>query len=113
MDLSFEPLEELVIDVNGKHNDLPRLWSSFRIPRLIDKPQNPIIGNLENKRKPLLSAPLELVTIPHVPAEEDSEEPDIDIWTRLILDPDLGEYKVNSDLHLDMEPQLTAARIGS
>ena len=43
-------LDELDKDASIKLQRLPHLLSPFKIPKLVDKPQNPIIGMLESQR---------------------------------------------------------------
>lgn len=100
MDPVFCPLKELEIDGRLQYVKLPRMWSPFSIPKLADKPQNPIITMLESKRKPQhpIRPPAKIGISAEKSFTQEETEPALSIWERLILDPDLGEYQVRTNL---------------
>lgn len=98
MDLPFEPLEELENATKEPQLKFPRFWKLLSIPRLVDKPQNPILATIERLREPYLTAlPEELVSIVHTTIDGSRNIEDVsNIWDQLSLDSELGSRKVRS-----------------
>ncbi|KAH8119655.1 Spc98 family-domain-containing protein [Phellopilus nigrolimitatus] len=64
MDPDPEPLSELGMNGLTELGCLPMLWSPFSMPKLVDKPQNPIINTIEHfKLKTHNALPSELLAI--------------------------------------------------
>ena len=79
-------LPDLVPPISLNLDKLPPLRSAFRIPRLEEKPQNPILEAIKDRQKTAIHVlPKELVLLSNrisetlVTQENEEEE---DIWTR-------------------------------
>ena len=98
MDLPFEPLEELEHGTKEPEPKPLRSWKLLSIPRLVDKPQNPILATIERLREPYLTVlPEELVSIVHTKIDNSGINEDVStIWDQLSLDSELGSRKVRS-----------------
>lgn len=78
-----------------KLEKLPPLRTNFRIPRLEEKPQNPILESIKNRIANVQSLPKELVFLSrHITHSLTDDGEDEDIWKRALREGPL--YKVRT-----------------